>query len=280
MSVAAVGLVVLGVAALGATRGSSILISGFAGRRRVRRDAAVRRSPRRSTPLRGVVPDVGAPLIGLVVCVGVAGSSVLRSVLPVAVGAVVLAGVHQLRRREVDRRRRAFDDALPDYVDQLARSLRTGRTIRESLDVDPPAALSGEVAVLHRDLASGVSLGDALGRWAARSSSRGVPMVVSVLRLGHGLGGSLAGALDDCASALRNHLEVRDEIRALTSQARASAWSVALLPVGAAGLLAAVDPGVGRVLVETPLGAVCIVGALVLDGVAVWWMSRLIGEIS
>ena len=64
-------------------------------------------------------------------------------------------------------------------------------------------------------------------------------------------------------------------MRALSSQARASAVVIGLAPLGFAVLAAMVDPASIHFLVGTPIGIACLVVGVVLDGVGAAWMHRL-----
>ncbi|MBU6216196.1 MAG: hypothetical protein KGR17_06285, partial [Acidobacteria bacterium] len=72
--------------------------------------------------------------------------------------------------------------------------------------------------------------------------------------------------------------EVADETSALVAQARTSTAVLAALPVLGAVLFALVDPAVAHTLLATPVGAACMVVAVVLDAtglvVARWLVAR------
>ena len=89
------------------------------------------------------------------------------------------------------------------------------------------------------------------------------------------MGGTQARCLDAAAASLRERASLEREVRALTSQARASAGVMVLAPLGFALFSCATNPRVAQVLIATPLGWACVVGGLVLDGAGAGWMVRL-----
>ena len=97
----------------------------------------------------------------------------------------------------------------------------------------------------------------------------------TALALGAELGGAQARCLDAAAASLRERASLEREVRALSSQARASAAVMVAAPMGFAVFSGTTDPRVAQVLVSTPLGWACLVGGLLLDGLGAGWMARL-----
>jgi tight adherence protein B len=87
----------------------------------------------------------------------------------------------------------------------------------------------------------------------------------------------VARAVDRTAATLRERQELRGEVRALATQARASAAVLALAPLAFAGLVATIEPAATTFLVASPVGWACLGGGLVLELVGAVWMSRITG---
>jgi tight adherence protein B len=77
------------------------------------------------------------------------------------------------------------------------------------------------------------------------------------------------------AATLRDRLAVAGEVRALSSQARMSAWVIGLAPLAFGGFTIATDPRNGQFLFHTPLGLALLAAGIVLDGLGWLWMQRL-----
>ena len=103
----------------------------------------------------------------------------------------------------------------------------------------------------------GTPVGAALGTWSASTgASADVRMVAAALTLGAGAGGEVARAVDGVAATLRERHELQAEVRALATQARASA--AVLAPLLFAGLVATLEPHAITFLVTTPAGLACL----------------------
>jgi tight adherence protein B len=173
---------------------------------------------------------------------------------------------------------RQVDLALPDVLESTARSLRSGTSLRfalsESTAHAPPRlakSLRAAVATAER----GVPFVDAIDAWAEASVGDGVRLAGAALALSAELGGAAARSLDGVAATLRDRNGVRREVAALSSQARASAVVIGVAPVAFAVLAASVDPTTVEFLLRSPLGVVCLVVGVTLDGLGAAWMHRL-----
>ncbi|MBV9951806.1 MAG: type II secretion system F family protein [Acidimicrobiia bacterium] len=173
---------------------------------------------------------------------------------------------------------RRYEEALPDALDHLAAGIRAGASVPQALD----AAATRSDAAVGEDLASvvaaveqGTALDDALRAWCGRRPLRGVELTATALDLGSRFGGRQATAVDAVSDAVRTRLALRREVRALSAQARASAWVMAATPIAFAAFSAALDPRVATMLLGSVLGWGCLSGGIALDAVAAVWMRRI-----
>lgn len=187
---------------------------------------------------------------------------------------VAFAGLQALAGREAA----LVDGALPDALEATARGLRSGASLHlalgEAAAAVPPIVGRGleQIAV---DAAAGEPLVDCIDRWAGATPGHGVRLTAAALALAAELGGGTARALDHVAATLRDRAGVRREIRALSSQARASALVIGAAPVGFAALAAATDPTVLDFLTHRAAGLACLASGLALDAGGAWWMHRI-----
>jgi tight adherence protein B len=177
------------------------------------------------------------------------------------------------------RRARRRDRQLPDALDRTAAALRAGDSVGAALArvaAAIPAPLGTELLSVARAVRLGTSAADALGAWARQpSSSPDVQLVATALAIGARAGGELARAVDGVAATLRERHELRREVHALATQARASAAVLAVAPLAFAGLVASIEPGAALFLVTEPVGLLCLVGGLGLEAVGAMWMARI-----
>jgi len=197
-----------------------------------------------------------------------------------ALGVVVGCGPPLVLRSRAGRRGRRVVQELPALLEAVARSLRSGATLRTALldAARAPTPSGEELARVLAPLAAGVSLAEALTAWPDRRPSPSVRLAVGALLLADSVGGSPARAVDGVAATLRDRLEVETEARALASQARTSALVVAVAPLAFAVLGAAGDDRTAHFLLGTRAGILCLASGLALDAAGAWWMARLTAD--
>ena len=161
------------------------------------------------------------------------------------------AGVRRLRHGAEARSHRAAVDAVVG----LAAELRAG--IPASVALATAAPMLEGPAVLGADATS-------VGR-----------RVAAAAHLAESTGAPLADVLDRLDAHLRAVDRARGTAAAQAAGARASAGLLAAMPLGGVGLGFLVDTDPLHVLLHTPLGAGCLVGAVGLQLAGLAWSVRL-----
>lgn len=177
------------------------------------------------------------------------------------------------RRRE----RLAAVEALPDLARRLAAEVGAGRTLVRALQaaaLDAPPPLGAALAETGARLASGSRAWAVLAEAVPGNGS--CRLLAASLELQGRAGGDLPRLLRSLASALDDRAQVEAELRALTAQARFSAIVVPLLPFGALGLLAVVEPAGVVLLLTTPIGWLVVGSAALLDLAGTLAIRRLL----
>ena len=211
-----------------------------------------------------------------VLFVGVAAGPVAAGVL-----GIVAATAPRVLRPAVQRRLLGRRDAqLPAALERLASALRAGSaptTAFISLAEITPEPLRTELQMTAAEIQHGASMSAAVDRWATQpQASPAVRLAAAALGLSVEAGGQAARSMDRVAATLRERRELQAEVRALATQARASAGVLGIAPVAFTALVSAIEPGTVRFLCTTPVGLVCLVGGLGLEAVGALWMARIV----
>ena len=107
------------------------------------------------------------------------------------------------------------DMALPETLEAMARSLRSGSSLRLAIAeaaASAPAPLGEGLAEVAEATGRGRPLNAAIDRWRDATPGDGVPLVAAALGLGAELGGAAARSLDGVAGTLRDRNGVRREV--------------------------------------------------------------------
>jgi tight adherence protein B len=213
-------------------------------------------------------------VVGVGVLIQVLTRSVVLSLLAVVV-AVILPIL--LLESAITRRRRAFEDQLPEILSMIASSLRAGWGIQQSIDLvvqemaDPARS---EFRRVQAESRLGLSVEEALEKMANRLDSDDFRWTVTAIAIQREVGGNLAEVLDLVASTMRERSELRRHIHALTSEGRLSAVILFVLPFFMIGLLLLVNPGYMTLMFTTATGLTLMAVGLILLVVGGIWLRR------
>lgn len=171
----------------------------------------------------------------------------------------------------------ATAEEVATWCEALARRVRSGASLRHAVETLEPATtvVQRHVEPLRRRLRRGTPLADA----AADTGDDGTDLrlALDMISVAATLGGSPAAALDRTAVTLRQRATDRAERRTQAAQARISAHVLTVVPLALLCLLMFSDQRT-RSAVTTPVGAACIAGGLLLNGLGWVWMRAVIGR--
>jgi Flp pilus assembly protein TadB len=176
--------------------------------------------------------------------------------MPVGVAAG-FGGAALLLRLAQSRYQNQFLDALPDALDLIARAVRAGLAVSDAMDVAgrevrPP--VGPEFQRTLEEVRIGVDIDEAMQHTADRIRVPDFGFFVVALKLQRRTGGSLAETLANLSGIIRRRKEIRLKARALTSEAKASAAVLGLLPVIVGLLLFLLNPELMAPLLSDPRG--------------------------
>jgi tight adherence protein B len=196
------------------------------------------------------------------------------------VGALVgwLGTFMWLRRRQAGRAR-AFADALPDTLQLVASSLRTGFSLPQALDAAQQDGVQPMAGELGRALAAariGAPLEDELDLIAERTGSEDWRWAVMAIRIQRSVGGNLAEVLSTTVRTLRDRAANRRMVRSLSAEGRLSAYILIGMPIVVTAALLLFRRDYIRPLWTTTPGLVMVAGAVVFMAIGSWWMAQVV----
>ncbi|WP_319459199.1 type II secretion system F family protein [Micromonospora sp. RTP1Z1] len=252
--------------------GVSDRLTGPHGGQRGEHDVAGNDVPARA---RGWTPRAGTAVAGAVLL------GLLGGVLGVLLGAALgwlAPGLH--RRMRESRRRQSFADQLPDALQLVVGSLRSGFSLAQAIDAvvqdSPPSPLTAELGRAMAEGRLGSDLDDALERVARRVGNDDLAWAVMAIRIQRDTGGNLAEVLETTVETLRERDRLRRHVRALSAEGRLSAYVLIALPIVMAVWMLLTRRDYLSPLWTTPVGLMMLVGAALLMVVGIFWMARWI----
>jgi tight adherence protein B len=182
-----------------------------------------------------------------------------------------------LRVRQA-RRCRTFAEQLPDTLQTVASSLRSGFSLQQALAATQETVEEPMSSELGRALAAariGVVLEDELDQIALRMRSHDWHLAVMAIRIQRSVGGNLAEVLSTTARTLRERAAVARQVRALSAEGRLSAYVLLALPVGVGLFLVAFRREYVEPLWTTAGGIVMLVVSAIGMTVGTLWMLKV-----
>lgn len=179
------------------------------------------------------------------------------------------------------KRLKAFNDQLGDILNMLVSGIRAGYSILQAMEavskeMGPPA--SEEFARVVREVQLGIPMSQALDNLLRRVPSDDLDMTITAIKVQQEVGGNLAEVLDNISFTIRERVRIKGEIRALTAQARVSAYIVSFLPVGLAILVYFINPTFMGKMFTHPCGWIML-GVAAVGIVAGFFITRKIADI-
>ncbi|MEU6619554.1 type II secretion system F family protein [Streptomyces litmocidini] len=214
-------------------------------------------------------------------CLPVAGVLALlgESPLPLLAGALAVPLVdRRLRAAGRGKEREARAERVVALCGAVVGELRAGWQPAQALSfaARETGALGAAEASVLAAARFGGDVPEALRRAARQDGADGLAGMAACWQVAVDGGAGLAAGLDRLETALRDHREQRDRLRAELAGAWATVTVLALLPAAGLALGAALGADPLRVLLHTPAGLGCLAVGGALEAAGLWWAARIV----
>ena len=159
------------------------------------------------------------------------GESILFGVIGLALGPFIPRFVVRYLQGQ---RLRRFNDQLPDTLNLMVNSLRSGFSAMQAMEAvsqELPAPISDEFRRVVQEMQLGVPMEGALDNLQRRIVSDDLDLAVTAINIQREVGGNLSEILDTISYTIRERLRIHGEVRATTAQVTFSGRFLALMPI-------------------------------------------------
>ncbi|WP_420348402.1 type II secretion system F family protein [Pelagibius sp.] len=177
------------------------------------------------------------------------------------------------------RRRNRFIANFPEAIDLMVRGLKSGLPITESIKAagsEIPDPVGTELSRITNTVRLGESLEDALWDTSKRLNIQEFNFFTVALAIQSETGGNLAETLSNLSDVLRRRRQLKLKIKALSSEAKASAYIIGSLPFVMAVLIYLINPGYISDLVEDNRGIILICLGFLSFGMGIGVMYKMV----
>jgi len=177
-----------------------------------------------------------------------------------------------------NRREKKFTDDFASAIDVIVRSVKSGLPTNDALRIvstefrDP---VGGEFNRLVESMKMGVTLEQALKKMFDNMPTAEVSFFAIVMTIQLKTGGNLAEALGNLAAVLRDRKRLQGKIRAMSSEAKASAMIIGSLPPGVALLVYLTAPGYISLLFTEKTGNLLLLFCAFWMGTGIFVMKKM-----
>lgn len=176
------------------------------------------------------------------------------------------------------RRANRFMKQLPDAIDTIIRGIRSGLPVIECVagvgqEFEDP--VGGHFRSISERVTLGETLDGALWRVAQVIEKPEMDFFAISIAIQVETGGSLSDALGNLADLLRQRERMKLKIKAISSEAKASAMIIGALPFMMLGLLMMMSPDYVMKLFTDPRGQIMLLCGLTSIGIGAFVMYRM-----
>jgi len=177
------------------------------------------------------------------------------------------------------RREKKFTDDFANAIDVIVRSVKSGLPTGDALRIvasefrDPVA---GEFKRLVEGMKLGVTLEQGLKRMHESMPTTEVGFFAIVMTIQQKSGGNLSEALGNLSGVLRDRKRLQGKIRAMSSEAKASAGIIGSLPPGVMFIVWLTTPKYISLLFTEKMGNLLLLGCVIWMGIGIMVMKKMI----
>ncbi len=206
---------------------------------------------------------------------GFAGATLIVSTIIFIFG--FLLPHNRLRRRQMQ-----IIAQIPHFIDQMLRSLSTGRSLESAIrfaadEASPPLRYVIDRVIRAADL--GADMVEGLTEAAKLHQLRELNLIALAMRISNNHGSSPREMLESIVKMVRQQELARRELSAMTGETRVSAWTLGLTPILIAAYIMIMNPGYLNLLLEDPSGQTMMMVALVLQGLGAFILWRMLRSV-
>jgi tight adherence protein B len=177
------------------------------------------------------------------------------------------------------RRLKKFSLAFPNAIDIIIRGVKAGLPLGDCIRIiasESPEPVRSEFRQVVEAQQIGMSITEAIERMPDRIPTPEANFFAIVIAIQQKAGGNLAEALANLARVLRERKKMRDKVKAISSEAKASASIIGSLPIIVGGLVYLTSPHYIEMLWITETGRVVLAVCGFVMATGIFIMNKMI----
>ncbi len=218
--------------------------------------------------------------ISMLVCITVAKVMGFSGFVTVMMTFIGLLGIPRFVLRHITaRRQKNFLSEFPDALEAMVRLLKAGMPVSEAISMiskEFEGPVGEEMTRVYDKQKIGIPLHEAALEATRRMPLTEMQMFATGLAIQAQTGSSLSEVLMNLANVIRQRFKLKRKIKALSSEAVASASIIGSLPILVAFGLWCVNPPYIELLFTDPFGKILLAGSVVWMCIGIFVMKMMI----
>lgn len=216
---------------------------------------------------------IGLSLVWIFLAVALGPAA--ATVIAVTLVAVAFGVVDYMATRRMD----ALAAATAGFFDRLRQLLIVGNSLSVALaratQSSPPIVVEFYSPTVRR-IANGAGVAESVNQLADDLDLHEVRLLGTAIETNLRFGGSLTAVLANLIENIHRRAVVDREVRANTSQIRASAWTLGLLPLVASALVMMTNPEYMEYFIREPAGHRMLIYAAISEAIGILLMRSIV----
>ena len=208
--------------------------------------------------------SLGLAFLGSILALGIHIIPVLVPLVALIMGTLPMMWVLMRRKKRL----KLFAAQLPEAMEMIARSLRSGQSLGFGLSLvatEMEQPIGSEFGRVFEEQNLGIPLDQSLKEMTERIPNLDLKFFVTAVVLQRQTGGDLAEILDKIGSLVRDRFRIWGQVQALTGEGRLSGVVLLILPLVLFLAVYQLNPTYIMVLFTDPMGTKMLVGAIIMQ---------------
>lgn len=177
------------------------------------------------------------------------------------------------------RRMNALSGTMSGFLDRVRQLLVVGNSLSVALSratqSSPPILVEFLTPSIRR-IANGAGVSESINQLAEDLDQNDLRLFGAAIDANMRFGGSLTSVLANLIETMRRRAAVDREIRANTSQTRASAWILGLLPLVVVSIVMVTNPSYVRYFIDEPMGHKFLIYVFISEAIGAFLMRSIV----
>lgn len=179
----------------------------------------------------------------------------------------------------IEKKKLVFENQIPVALALIRNSVEAGFSFMQAIEVvatEMEAPISEEFSRVLHEASVGKDIEDALNNMQERILSDELKLVVVAVLIQRQVGGNLGEIIEAILETINDRIQIKGEIRTLTSQGRFSALIICALPIVLGVIMYFMNPTYMSPLFTTTIGQVLIGIAVIMIAMGAYLISKIV----